>query len=650
MKQFKLAYLLCSFCIGMSLFAANTFSLRNVKVDKETIPVNVSYSETTVIKPFESSSPIYGLCITGRYIKQSNDYLVRVILADNDGHEYCVMEAYNMINADSELQFKDYCEETAILNGVVPECIRIILYHATMELESLSVVLKENEGLRNTTYEAERAAIKKAQVSSRIDKINSYNIANGKLWIAGETPLSTMDYESKRRILGFPENVSTGGYEYYLDGFFQVGESISNTRSTPSPYIDHFDWRDRHGKCWVTSVKNQMHSNYCFAFSTVACLESMYMLYFNDSTAIDLSDQEAAVCSHLPTDSVYTKGGYEENVLEYMRNIGVCDEYSYPFQDIDSLDQICLSDSINPQETVRIYGRDYIYTDRAYDDSIKHRLIHYGPLISGYHWRDYQNIYNGHSMLLVGYDTISHSDIVRLHTQYGLQPPNSVTDNLIGKTYWIFKNSWGPNGDAYLGGYQHIVFNDIPYYNHNALMNTVYNIKVPISSSSKSDSDIVWEDADGDGYYFWGIGPKPAHCPSWVPNEPDGDDSNPEFGPMDSYGDLMRLYADNRDTIYIDTNLSTISPRNYVNHIVVRNNSNWTVRNHLSFYGGAIITIKAGSSLSVTSGGFLDNTILILEPGAALAISEDGKIRLHEGTELYVPIGVVANISYGSIF
>jgi hypothetical protein len=26
-------------------------------------------------------------------------------------------------------------------------------------------------------------------------------------------------------------------------------------------------------------------------------------------------------------------------------------------------------------------------------------------------------------------------------------------------------------------------------------------------------ADIVCEDRDGDGYYYWGIGPKPSNCP-----------------------------------------------------------------------------------------------------------------------------------------
>ncbi|MCK9311971.1 MAG: hypothetical protein M0P26_06810 [Bacteroidales bacterium] len=61
-------------------------------------------------------------------------------------------------------------------------------------------------------------------------------------------------------------------------------------------------------------------------------------------------------------------------------------------------------------------------------------------------------------------------------------------------------------------------------------------LNTPITSLNYTDTDIVCADRDGDGYYYWGIGSKPTHCPLCAPDEPDGDDSNPNLGPMDEYG------------------------------------------------------------------------------------------------------------------
>ena len=62
---------------------------------------------------------------------------------------------------------------------------------------------------------------------------------------------------------------------------------------------------------------------------------------------------------------------------------------------------------------------------------------------------------------------------------------------------------------------------------------------LPITSIKYTDANIVCEDRDG--YYYWGIGPKPATCPN-CPDEEDGDDSDPTLGPMDEFGNCRQLY------------------------------------------------------------------------------------------------------------
>ena len=77
-------------------------------------------------------------------------------------------------------------------------------------------------------------------------------------------------------------------------------------------------------------------------------------------------------------------------------------------------------------------------------------------------------------------------------------------DNYLGKTYWIFKNSKGPDyGHA---GYAYFYFANLDN------MITPYYAKTPIYSMTLTDEDIICQDADGDGYYYWGIGQKPANC------------------------------------------------------------------------------------------------------------------------------------------
>jgi len=62
-----------------------------------------------------------------------------------------------------------------------------------------------------------------------------------------------------------------------------------------------------------------------------------------------------------------------------------------------------------------------------------------------------------------------------------------------------------------------------------------YRFETPVSSLQLSTTDIKCRDEDNDGFYFWGIGSKPGHCPP-CPDERDGDDNDPSVGPLNENG------------------------------------------------------------------------------------------------------------------
>ncbi len=59
-----------------------------------------------------------------------------------------------------------------------------------------------------------------------------------------------------------------------------------------------------------------------------------------------------------------------------------------------------------------------------------------------------------------------------------------------------------------------------------------YYIQTPIISFLNNYT-VACDDKDNDGFYYWGIGPKPISCPN-CPSQPDCDDSNPFLGPSDN--------------------------------------------------------------------------------------------------------------------
>ncbi len=650
----SLFIILTMFFVCQKSFADNYFTMLSKDGQRKQVTINQDYSKTTIINPFTEKEPIYGLSISGSLSKKSDNYIVRVILKATDGHEYCVMESYALVNNEASLDFSDYCEETTLLDGIVPESLKLIIVDASFSLENISYITSSTGKQQSKTYEDDKRMIKKAQEKAIVDKINEYNKNHNKIWIAGSTRLSAMNYEDRMRVLGCPENVSTGGYEYYHDGFFQVGD-FSNSNSTTrynSPYVSSFDWRNRHGKNWVTPVKDQGNSNYCFAFSSVACLESMYMLYYNDTTTIDLSEQEAACCTQPTIDTTFSKGGYVIDVLNYMVNHGICDELAYPL-DITGY-QPCQTDMISFNENVTISGYNR-HDSRSNEDSIKHNIINNGPLVSGYWWtkqpwslkKEY-----GHSMLMVGYDTIKYQDIIRVHHQLGLGPLDTISDTeneLIGKTFWIFKNSYGPyKNDSILGGFRHVIFAENNLTTNNFFMNPYFHITCPINSTLKTDYDRIIEDSDGDGYYFWGIGPKPSHCPSWVPNEPDGDDSDYDYGPMDAYGHLLNLHGLISQSVIITGNTTYSQPQYNYGLTVLVPNSTLTVTSQFTLYDGVYIIVPNGSTL-IVDGGSINNADIRLQNGGKLIIRNGGTVTMAEGKEFFAPIGAIVEISEGFI-
>ena len=138
-----------------------------------------------------------------------------------------------------------------------------------------------------------------------------------------------------------------------------------------------------------------------------------------------------------------------------------------------------------------------------------------------------QSISWQHAMALVGYGKLKEGDIIHRGTNLDPEP---VPSAWIGKTYWIFKNSWGiDEGD---NGYVYCVLNvyggggSCPYIDDTEPYIT------PLIESGTANLTRMCIDKDADGYYNWGIGNKPQECPQ-CPNEIDSDDNNSRIGYFD---------------------------------------------------------------------------------------------------------------------
>lgn len=655
--------ILCNWLFAEDRGFRPLFSLDNP--ENLAIVLNINTDKTISISPFKEEDIFCGFSVNGYIVQKDKDSFVRILLEDENGTEFLVAESCRMLNDVDTVWLNNYCEETALLNNIHPKNLKIAVKNASVELNSYNVSKnKSTRILSRSSVQGNR----RSQIEEIVNNINNYNAKHKKLWLAGVTDMSLRPYAEKKRILGIEDNSSTTyGMEYYVDGIFEVGEisSVQSTTSSsttssptlsPSLYVPEFDWRDRHGKNWMTPVKNQGASGFCYAFAPVSALEGVVNLYYNQKLDLDLSEEDAAVyCLYMNVNedipptidhdgrirAAYRRGWFEYEVLDYLTRYGVCDEASLPF--VDSPTPGCPPTRPETNECIKINGYSEVSNFKDIDE-IKKNLIKYGPLVSGF------NSSSNHAITITGYKVLKEGDIM-----YVVERPQNKGevriekgDPRIGKTYWICKNSYGPDNGTKKDGYMYILYND-----YNCMRQPRY-IKTPITSKNYSDADIVCTDNDGDGYYYWGIGKKPASCPSWVPDTPDGDDSDYTKGPMDKYGFCMTINPDWNTPIYINQDTIWNTPNYLHTHVIVKAGATLTVSDKIQFYNGAQITLNKNSKL-VVSNGTLENVYIHAIPGSKIVVSENGAIHFHKknnttfpkNCNFFVPLGTELNLRHG---
>ena len=601
-------------------YRANVFNLESSNNVSQMEIKETFGKDTTII--FSEKPIISGLSISGTAIlNNDNDSYIRITLVDEYNYEFLVYENYPALSDELTSTFNNVALETVLLDDITPQYLKINLLNASLSLDAISISISSGIKKHNTKNPA---TIQKAQTQYIIDKLNANLKKKNMTWRAGMTSISELTYSEKKDMFGgtVPELYD---FEHYVGGVFVMPGEYLNTpkaESSDVEYVTEWDWRNRHGKNWMTHIKEQNFPHTCgscWAHAAVGVLETYMYLYYNTIFNIDLSEEELISCTQ------YGCGGnaLEQDAFDYIKASGIVSEGCFPYT---AQKEDCSKKCVSPSEQIFIedYGY-YIVTE----DSMKRQLFR-APITLGLNtWH--------HSMACIGYKKIAVGSSI--YDGYSSSSEETIDfashANIIGRTAWLVKNSFGLDWGN--GGYGYVIV-DANNINGNCFL------KGRITSLKMTDDNIVCEDADGDGLYFWGLGPKPAHCPSWVPDTPDGDDHDINSGALDNYGNLEELPTGKT----INAPITYMSDCTIDYRLGVVKEGILTIKRTVTLEENARIRVCEGGTL-VVDGGTLENADITMVPGSTLIVKNNGRIKMALGKEFHVPVGAIVNIVSGEI-
>jgi len=553
------------------------------KSETNNMVIGRTYTNDAFIDLSGITTPVTSFAVSGSISLSDYPSLVRIILVTNN-YQYLVYEAYPLICESNSFSFSKVCDETDIMGNETPVKLIIIVKNASLSLDKIyysTTLLTVNE---NTQLAETKLATKRHVENNKATIINMNNTKNYKTWIADTTGITLLSFENRKNLFGGNNDFNAGGFEYYADGIFSFPDFDPKTAiksGSKTTYVEKFDWRNRHGKNWMTSVKNQGNCGACSAFSAVGTTEAMFNIYYNnDNIDLDLSEQEVFSCCS----GNCSYGLSLLTAVNFIKNTGVVNETCFPY--IDYGPPPCSNTCSYPDEKINISTTQSI---SGTEDAFKHALINIGPLAGAINTL-------GHAMPLLGYNTIVAGDTICFPKNGGCSDSIIQTgSSYIGLTYWIFKNSYGdplPGQPHFHGhhGYLYIFQSINQIY--------AYTAEEPYSTNSYIRN---CTDADGDGYYWWGTGNKPSTCPDCAPDDKDGNDADATIGPMDEYGNCTIISSPYEATHDITTTVSWSNTSICGDVYVYSGGGNLTIDNtDVNIYSS--FTVEQGGVLTINSG------------------------------------------------
>jgi C1A family cysteine protease len=220
-------------------------------------------------------------------------------------------------------------------------------------------------------------------------------------WVAGRTSVSELSDVLKRSRLGVLLPDEKGDAPRYIPG----------NGALPL----HFDWRDAGV---VSPVKDQGNCGSCWAFSTVAALESIAMMQSGiTNPPPDYSEQFLVSYNML---NQGCDGGYMNVVSNFLKRVGVPSEDCLPYREEDKISPFPCSDW--KSEVTHLVTWSWVDPDveslkaAVYENPITTTYLVYKDFYyyeSGVYEHVWGKKEGGHAVLIVGWDNTEECFIVK---------------------------------------------------------------------------------------------------------------------------------------------------------------------------------------------------------------------------------------------
>ena len=148
-------------------------------------------------------------------------------------------------------------------------------------------------------------------------------------------------------------------------------------------------------------------------------------------------------------------------------------------------------------------------------------------------------------------------------------------------------------------------------------------------------------------YYYWGLGSKPSNLPEWVPDNSDGDDSDPCKGPLDHYGFCEDINPNNINSLNIDNEVLWYNENYIYQNIFINSGGVLTITSQIDMHPLATINIMNGGKL-IINGGRIVRSKIIVNNGGELEVKNHGELNCKNGDNILVKSGGLCNFEANS--